>query len=397
MNVAWRVAVGAVVIAVALPLSADDPVTDADVRRAVSRSIAYIEDEGVAWMRQRACITCHQVPSMVWALSLAQQRSIDVDPARLATWTEWAAANVRKKAVYFRLATDSLERLRAADIPQDVAQRVEPLKDKNFVFDDEFRAALAEKLGDAGAPHDETIRTTAMRTGQGGTGGGENNQYTAALLAGIPDAIGDAEACRAELVAGLVKTQRKDGSWPAAGQFLGQQRSKGESVEVATMWTVYALGQVRNLSSAGAAALEHARSWLANSQPGTSTESLLLHALLADQANDTARRDELLERLGKLQHDDGGWGWLVERAESDPFTTGLVLYGLGRLGYAGRDACAPNARRYLLKIQHKDGTWPIPMKRISATKKTDTAQGDEVYRYWSTCWAVIGLLQTMPE
>src|SRR6185295_13124159 len=43
---------------------ADDPapVNDTAVRDTVSRSLPFLEKEGVAWMKDRRCMSCHHVP-----------------------------------------------------------------------------------------------------------------------------------------------------------------------------------------------------------------------------------------------------------------------------------------------------------------------------------------------
>jgi squalene-hopene/tetraprenyl-beta-curcumene cyclase len=331
------------------PVLAGEVPTQDQVRKAVSRSLPYLEKEGVAWMKGRACISCHQVPSMIWALNEAARHDLPVDTAR--------------------------------------------------VFKEDFCQEATRQLTAEGfARHADALLKVAGKGGQGGAGGGENSQYTALLLAGAPEAVKDPAERGQALVAGLLKTQNKDGFWPAAGQFLAQQRPAAEAVEVVTLWTVLALTDVPNLSENGTKAVARARQWLQkSSRPAVSTEALMLRALLAGKDGDRVKRQELLAKLLKLQHEDGGWGWLMTRPTSDPFTTGLVLYGLRYQGHDGSDPAVQKAWKYLLQTQSKDGTWPMAMKTISATKKEKTRDGDAVCTCWGTSWAVIGLLQTLPE
>jgi hypothetical protein len=36
-----------------------------EVRELVQRSVPFLEKEGVAWMTERKCASCHQVPAML--------------------------------------------------------------------------------------------------------------------------------------------------------------------------------------------------------------------------------------------------------------------------------------------------------------------------------------------
>ena len=70
---------------------ADDPaqVNDAAVRDAVSRSLPFLEKEGVAWMKDRGCMSCHHVPLLLWSHRSAQAQGVAVDSQKLAEWDEW--------------------------------------------------------------------------------------------------------------------------------------------------------------------------------------------------------------------------------------------------------------------------------------------------------------------
>src|SRR3979411_115297 len=65
---------------------ADDPapVDDAAVRDAVSRSLPFLEKEGVAWMKDRHCMSCHHVPLLLWSHRSAQAQGFTVDSQKLA-------------------------------------------------------------------------------------------------------------------------------------------------------------------------------------------------------------------------------------------------------------------------------------------------------------------------
>ena len=91
---------------------------------------------------------------------------------------------------------------------------------------------------------------------------------------------------------------------------------------------------------------------------------------------------------------DGGWSWM-KGGPSDPFTTGLSMYVLSRVG--GSDpAVIVNARKYLLLSQQADGSWLTQSRNISNTTVPERlAARDEIYHYWGTAWATLGLLETL--
>lgn len=68
--------------------SADTPSTR-QVRDAVQRSVPYIEQQGVWWIEEKKCVSCHRVNNMVWSLSQARSHRFEVSD-QLDEWTKWA-------------------------------------------------------------------------------------------------------------------------------------------------------------------------------------------------------------------------------------------------------------------------------------------------------------------
>src|SRR6202171_3638157 len=70
---------------------ADDPaqVSDTAVRDAVSRSLPFLEKEGVSWMKDRGCMSCHHVPFLLSSHRSAQAQGFSVDAQKLTEWDEW--------------------------------------------------------------------------------------------------------------------------------------------------------------------------------------------------------------------------------------------------------------------------------------------------------------------
>jgi squalene-hopene/tetraprenyl-beta-curcumene cyclase len=386
-----------VLAVLAAPGLADAPTAD-EVRGAIGRSLPFLEKEGIAWMRGRQCMSCHQVPSMLWTLNEARRHGFAVNADRLAASNEWAVANVLQRGTFFKLTDKSYADLKKAEIAEADLSKLQPLKNKAFSLEPDFRQEVSKLLpGEEAGKHHEQVVKAASIPGTGNGGGGINNQYVALLLANAYAGTKAGAEAQKDLVERLVKTQKKDGSWEPGTQFRDQKRPLAETVEATTLWTVLVLAGMKDLPEEAVQAGMRAREFLKNAKPGASIESLLLHAMLARVDGDTKRSQGLVEELLRLQQDDGGWGWLREGAPSDPFTTGEVLYGLSTLGRGRDDANVQKAVKYLLANQKPDGSWFVAKKTISTKVKENPKDGDAVYTYWATGWAVIGLLQTLPE
>lgn len=63
---------------------------DEPARKAVERSLPFIEKGGVDWMKNRKCSSCHHVTFMIWSHREAQARGFAVDAKKLDEWTAWA-------------------------------------------------------------------------------------------------------------------------------------------------------------------------------------------------------------------------------------------------------------------------------------------------------------------
>jgi len=154
------------------------PLLATDARAIVQRSLPFIIDEGVAWMDERKCASCHQVPSMLRSLEASHRAGLDVDVKKLAEWSEWSRAW------------------------------------KNWI--------------QAGQGIDEPKAMTA------------NVDTMAALLLARPLTEKDtawATAFREQ----LVKEQEPAGSWKPQGQLPLGRRPARETAEVTTMWVQLAL------------------------------------------------------------------------------------------------------------------------------------------------------------
>ncbi len=68
----------------------DAKATVDDVRKAVTRSLPFLEKGGTAWMQTKGCASCHHVPMMLWSHYEARQRGFAVSDTTEAQ--EWAVS-----------------------------------------------------------------------------------------------------------------------------------------------------------------------------------------------------------------------------------------------------------------------------------------------------------------
>jgi squalene-hopene/tetraprenyl-beta-curcumene cyclase len=323
-----------------------NPVAETQIRQSISRSLPTIEADGVKWMQNHDCASCHSVSFMLWSHNLAKSRGIKVDERKLTEWTEWSA----KKSLERRLPLSSSTR---------------PTSRPTYLNDGGGLDTMAQLLL---GRSDSTPKISSWNE----------------LVTIIPPMI--------------VAWQEDDGRWKAAGQLPRQDRSTAESDAVATRWAILALSSIP-ASPTNSAAIKWGLESLKKSHETRSNESTVTALLLAHRLGAKAGDEkDLLADLLNHQNADGGWGWLVG-GTSDAFATGQALYALARIrGDATTEAIA-RAQRYLLGTQEADGRWAVTGVGITSAKSTPARlkKVEPIYRQWGTAWATIGLASTLPE
>ena len=219
---------------------------------------------------------------------------------------------------------------------------------------------------------DWSVKASLGKNDKGKVVGHLNKEGVAQLLYGLdlPKSKSD------KLTALLPNAQREDGTWKPGGQLPGQKRPVAETSITSTQW----IALVADEKTAA-----RARPAIAKSKPGQSTEWYALQLLLAAKAGYTQAQAAATRALLKLQHADGGWGWLTADP-SDALGTGIALYALQHAGNEADPAALHRARAFLLKTQRQDGSWAV--RGTKAKKKKSV---EETAVYWGTTWAVIAL------
>ena len=155
------------------------------------------------------------------------------------------------------------------------------------------------------------------------------------------------------------------------------------------MWSLVALQSYVTPADAVADRFAKAREWLGSKTEGQSTEWWSVRLLVERGSGNDPEANRIRAELVKRQHEDGGWGWLAID-ESDAFGTAVALYALARDGLTADDAVVARGRAFLMRTQQSSGSWPV-----KGTKRNKAKQVEPTATYWGTCWAVIGLAETL--
>ncbi|HEX4609993.1 MAG TPA: prenyltransferase/squalene oxidase repeat-containing protein [Urbifossiella sp.] len=327
----------AAVIPAADPAPAPRPAgpSATEVRSAAGKALAFLEKSSADWRADRKCVTCHQIPFTVWALSEAKARGLSVDAGKLDDLTGWAFGfcttdeNKGEKTGGFHLTTAFLVLSQAATAPRDDAVKAYPF----------FETLFAKRQKPDGSWR-------------------EGNQVK------LPGA--DREADEVDTMWTLLAIRELD----RLGGRLPAETRKGLTAE-----------------------REKGLAFLKGALPGRRIDWLALRALVAREYGTPAEADGLLAELRGQQNPDGGWGY-VRGGASYPHTTGECLYALGVAGATGDDPVVRRAVAYLLRTQREDGSWECRSRQAFATRPDKV---NAVTTHWGTGWTAIGLLRTLPR
>ena len=389
----------------------EDHVADAEVRAAIQRSLPVLETDGVAWMTQKNCASCHHVPFLIWSHNAAREHGIAVDETKLEQWIAWTAKFSQSRRAWFKLSKQSLDSKASGDVddttrvPAEVLNKLAPLVDRPFASEGELVAEMERLLTRQElAQHRKSLLIRASRPLEPDNDGGGLDTLSQLLLGRgrqVADAS-DAAAQKARAVDWrdvMLRWQQRDGSWKAAGQLPAQNRPVAETHAVSTMWAMLALAGTdhpdKPTQSAIARAAEFLQTKDADASKHVSGESLLLRLLVAHELANPDRADALVKEVLAHQNADGGWAWR-QSGPSDAFATGQALYALRRAGVAADRPPLARACDYLVRTQASAGWWTVPSRAISsATNDGRLKRLEPIYRYWGTAWAVIGLSDTL--
>lgn len=383
-------------------LHADEP-SDAAVREAVARSLPFLEKGGVDWMEERGCMSCHHVPFLVWSHRAALDRGLAVDAKKLAEWDEWVRKDSLANRYSFKLPLSDLEKIDVANMPAATKEKLKPIVGQTFATETEFVAKLTSLLtADELKTHQALLTKTATIGENWPNRNGGGLDVLGQLLLGGHAAANDSTNAEFRMgVIDLMKSrQLADGSWAPGNQFASmRQWSLPTANQATTMWAALALARydARNPQpDMQAEQIKRAIAYQRQQPPQSANREWLAVRLLFERQFGTNEEvSKLRQLLLDARNTDGGWGWQNE-VPSDPYSTGIALYALAKVG-GDQATLFGDARKYLLTSQQADGSWLTPAKNISKTTVPERLKvRDEIYHYWGTAWAALGLLETLP-
>jgi ankyrin repeat protein len=150
---------------------------------------------------------------------------------------------------------------------------------------------------------------------------------------------------------------------------------------------------------ASKASIERAARWLESATPQNHEDRTfrLLGLVWADGAKQA--RTVALRDLLKQQRADGGWAQTDFRA-SDAYATGEALFALRAAGVSTSSRAYKRGVKYLLGTQLEDGTWLVRSRSLPTQSYFESGfphGGDQYISAAATQWAVLALLQTLPD
>ena len=359
-----------------------------EVRKAIERSLPFIEKEGVAWIKKRDCMSCHHVPFMLWSHNEAQSRGIKVDAKKLAEWTEWSKEKSLATRVFFKLNAKTVEPLAAP-----VQTKLAHLIDEDFTHEADFVLALTKALAPAELKQHQTnlVKEAAIPKKGAVNDGGGLDTLTQLFLAGVRSRPGEETAEFDRSTAALMaRWQEADGQWKAAGQLPSRRWSRASADQTTTMWTLLALSTYREPEPAVKQTLERGHAAVKKSKPDPNLEWLVARLVYERAFGADERVGILKSELLRRQNADGGWG-VTPGKPSEAFSTGQSLYALSLTGSSPRGAVVSKARQFLLDTQQQDGSWITPPASTSQGGPERLKKLEPIYRFWGTAWAAIGL------
>ncbi len=309
---------------------------------------------------------------------------------KLAEWTKWSLADSLSDRFWFKLRPRAMASLKADGLPEALLAKLKPLEGKIYLTQQEYLHAVEEA---AGRENLEANKDRLLKQASLPNNGGGPDTLSQLLLGQSRSSTDNSEKESYTAIRSLLlEWQEPDGSWQAQGQLPGLKwAGENEMHEATTMWSLLAVSAGNPTEEVLVRSRNRALESLKKATPEATLQTIVLHLIIAHRFGEPAHRDELqTELLGRLNA-DGGWGWMKENKSSDAFATGQALYALGLLGRDGNDPVVRRAWEFLLRTQDEDGSWQVPQDAVNVRPRSLN-----IYNYWGTAWATIGMLQTLP-
>lgn len=311
--------------------SAEPALSPVDVKATITKGLAFLVKDALAWKKEHNCISCHHAALVVWSMHEAKLRGHAVDEPVLAELTKWSAESVGPGKV---------------GVP---------------------RPASAPK----------GLNTKAV--------------HFALAFNVVPKSDADVQKALPALVETMKGDQLEDGSW----QSWPDTRFPifGHSDEMVTIQETLALLPSAAAGDASAiAARDKAVQWLVAHPVGDDPQVVALRLVLCRQLGRPSEEwQPLAQRIIDTQYADGGWKQAPDMT-SDAWATGQALYALAHADIKGDNPLVQRAQAFLAKTQKEDGSWPMTSRPIKPGGAGSTSLIPITGA--GSAWAVLGLVRS---
>jgi prenyltransferase beta subunit len=307
----------------------EETVTPAQMRKAVERSLDFVEKGGVAWV-SKSCVGCHHGPEMIWSHHEAEKRG-------------------------FTINQKSLDMIRGRAI-------------KDYTGHPDFKPTGMD------GGHDLSVNTI----------------YISLALSAASTIDDETAQALDKFATYLVKKQSEDGHWQVNANGAAKGPPLVDQNDAITMWALLVV-TARDHPGIAKEVLEKSREkalkWLQDNKPSDTLQSLVLRILVRKRFGTAEEVQTLVKELIGQQNADGGWAQAKDKP-SDALGTGQALYALSEAGVGAQESAVQRACGYLVKKQKDDGSWYVVTRQEGGnTSRFSTYMGSA----WATIGLVRSL------
>jgi Squalene-hopene cyclase N-terminal domain len=361
---------------------------DADVRKAIQRSLPFVEKDGLSWIDRKNCMSCHVVSFMLWAHVEAKAHGVPIDDKKLAEWTDWSRKRSLDQRVFFKLDDKAV-----ASLPEPIRPTLSKLVGKGFTHESEFVAALTKTLPveELKEQSETLVKKATMKLGGANDGGGLETLGQLLLGRDLSQKDSDFDLGLPDLI---VRLQEPGGIWKASGQQPSRRWSRATADQATTLWTLVALAGYDNPSPGVRKSIERGQAAIQKPAFDGNLEWLIARTLYERKFGPPAGSPEARGQLLARQNADGGWS-VSPDGKSDAFSTGQGLYALRVAGLSADDDVLRRGQKFLLDSQNDAGWWTVSPALTSNGGPDRLKRLEPIWKNWATSWATIGLAKSL--
>ena len=196
----------------------------------------------------------------------------------------------------------------------------------------------------------------------------------------------------------VAASQMPDGSWLDEG--ISRPPMEHSEISITAMavrtLTLYPIAGARDQL---AEKLQRARAWLLMAQPQSGEDRAM--RLMGLVWTNASRRDvdSAVREILTQQRAGGGWSQLPQ-LDPDAYATGISMYALHQAGIPVTVDAYQKGVAFLLKNQHKDGSWFVKTRSYPVQPYFDSGYPYGVNQWISAAgasWASLAIAYTMPD